>query len=157
MRQKLLLFLSLWCAVATVVFAAPGCYGENCNGGFESFADDPGEGHMVSDTMWESNANGEKWLHFPRQRWYSFNIPALAGRTPFQVVPYLSANEFQNQPQANQVIGAGNIATIFNVRPNGVDVINDTCSDYYLRLTIVVAPAPPAPPPPPVESDAGTP
>ena len=159
MRRKVLLFLSLWSLVAMVIFAAPGCYGENCTGGFESFADDPGEGHMISDTQWESNANSEAWLPFPRQRGYAFNIPALGGRTPFQVIPYLSANELQNQSGANQVIGAGNIATIQNVHPNGVDIVNDTCSDYYLRLTIVVPPAAPAPPPTttPPEDDAGTP
>lgn len=145
MRGKILLFLFLWSAIAAVIFSTPGCYGQNCTGGFEGYGEDPGEGHMVSDTMWESNANDEAWLPFPRQRAYAFNIPALGGRTPFNITPYLSANELQKQPGANQVIGAGNIATIANVRPNGVDVINDTCSDYYIRLTVIVPPMAPAP------------
>lgn len=158
MRAKLLLFASLWLVVATVIFAAPGCYGENCNGGFVQYGDDPGQGHMIDDTHWESNGVTEAWLPFPRQRGYGFNIAALGGRTPYNWTAYLSANEHQNEPGANNVIGAGNIAEFVNVRPNGLDVRNDTCSDYYIRVTIEVPPLPPAAPtasaPPP---DAGAP
>ena len=124
--------LGLWSVVAAVVVAAPGCYGQNCSGDFQGYGEDPGQGHMVS-----GHAGGVELetarlrLSFPRQRGYAFNIPALSGRTPVLITPYLSANELQNQPGANQVIGAGNIATIVNVRPNGVDIINDTCSDYF--------------------------
>lgn len=158
MRGKILLFLGLWSVVAAIVFAAPGCYGQNCSGDFQGYGEDPGQGHMVSDTLWESNSNGEAWLSFPRQRGYAFNIPALSGRTPVLITPYLSANELQNQPGANQVIGAGNIATIVNVRPNGVDIINDTCSDYFLRLVIAVPPLPPEPPvTTPPDADAAAP
>ena len=144
MRAKLLLFSSLWVGVAVVVFSVPGCYGQNCNGGFVQYGNDPGQGHMTDETHWESNAVTEAWLSFPRQRGYTFNIQALAGRTPFNWTAYLSANEYQSQGGANNVTGAGNIAEFFSVRPNGLDVKNDTCSDYYIRITIEVPPLPPA-------------
>lgn len=143
MRGKVLFFSVLWLLAAGVVFTVPGCYGENCVGSAEVFGVDAGQGRMVSETQWESNAPDEAWLPFPRQRGYIFDIRALGGRTPGKPTPYLSANQFQTEPGANFVIGAGNIATMQNARPNGIDVRNDTCSDFYLRLVIDVPPLPP--------------
>lgn len=144
MRSKLMLFSALWCTAALIVAMSPGCYGPNCDGGFVQYGNDPGQGHMIDETHWESNAVSEAWLPFPRQRGYGFNIQALGGRTPSKYTAYLSANERQNESGANNVIGAGNIAEFVNVRPSGLDVRNDTCSDYYIRLTIEVPPTPPA-------------
>ena len=150
---------SVWFGAAGAIFSIPGCYGENCNGGPAPFGGDPGQGRMIDADHWESNADNEAWLHFPRQRSYNFDVPSWGGRTPVDIVPHLSANEFQNQPGANQVIGAGNIATMYGLRGNGFGITNDTCSDYFLRVYVTLPPFAPAPsgttaPPP---ADAGTP
>jgi hypothetical protein len=146
MKARILLFFVLWAGVAAVVFSIPGCYGRNCEGDFQIFGIDGGQGHMVDTNTWESNAYDEAWLPFPRQRGYGFDITALGGRRPINVTPWLSANELQNQSGANAVIGAGNIAETLNWRNNGIDIRNDTCSDYYLRLVVEVPDMPPAAP-----------
>jgi hypothetical protein len=155
MRGKLLLLSSLWLAAAGAIFSIPGCYGQNCNGGVVFYGAAPGEGHMIDQDHWESNSDDEPWLPYPRQRGYVFDVAAWGGREPSAVIPYLAATERQSDPGANQVIGSGNVALMINKRVNGVDIRNDTCSDYFLRLYVTLPPLAPtasAPPPPP---DAG--
>lgn len=96
---------------------------------------------MLDDDTWQSTPSGKEWLWFPRQRYYSFDIKALGGRTPEVILPYVSATADPNA--SNRILGAGNIAEIFHVGPNHVDIKNDTCSDYYLRLILKVTPLPP--------------
>jgi hypothetical protein len=145
MKARALVVGALWVGIAAVVCSVPSCYGSNCSGSSETFGLEQAEGHLVSDTQWESNGYDEAWLPFPRQRIYHFDLHALGGRRPWQVIPYVSAHRDQDEAFANHVIAAGNIAEIANLRSDGVDVINDTCSDYYLRLTITALPLPPAP------------
>lgn len=145
-RARVLLFVAVWIGVACAVLSAPGCYGRNCEGGFEVYGADAGQGHMVDDTHWESSATNENWIFFPRQRYYIFDLHELGGRTPTLVLPYLSATVSPNTTGADSTFGGGNIALIFNQQPNRVDIKNDTCSDYYLRLVVEVPPLPPAAP-----------
>jgi hypothetical protein len=146
MKARILVFLGVWVVIGLVVFSIPGCYGRNCEATFATFGVDAGQGEMISENEWESNAQDGEWLYFPRQRSYLFNITAWGGRTPFQVIPYLSAHKFQNEDGANDIIGAGNIAEQSAVGPNAVTMVNDTCSDYYLRLTVNLYPFPPVAP-----------
>lgn len=163
MKARVLIFIGLWLTVAGVIFAAPGCYGRNCESSLETFGIDAGQGEMVSDTQWESSPTVGQWIYFPRQRAYIFDIRALGGRTPYDWNIFLSAASEPNVPGSrsagNQTTGAGNIALVQNVGPNRVDVVNDTCSDYYLRLVVTVPPFPPAPDagvvPADVDADAG--
>jgi len=93
---------------------------------------------MVTEDIWESNGQNEPWLPYPRQRYYFFNVSAWGGRVPVLEIPYLSAS--QNQAGANQIVGSGNIAEMFSPNPNTLNINNDTCSDYYLRLVVVLPP-----------------
>ncbi|MDF2691882.1 MAG: hypothetical protein K0S65_265 [Labilithrix sp.] len=137
---------TIWGAISAAALIAPGCYGRNCEGGVENFGAEPGQGGMIDENTWESSPMDGTWLWFPRQRVYFFDIPPLGGRVPKLVVPYVAASP---QPQINGgnfTVGAGNIALLSGVRANHVDIRNDTCSDYYLRLVLLVEPLPPAVP-----------
>jgi hypothetical protein len=135
----------LWAAISAAALVAPGCYGRNCEAGVETFGLDAGEGVMVDENTWMSGPFNEPWLWFPRQRTYVFEVPAFAGRVPYDVDPYVSATlDPMNTAGGNGVKGAGNIALLQSVLPNRVAVRNDTCSDYYLRITAQLPPLPPA-------------
>jgi hypothetical protein len=129
--------------VTSAALLSPGCYGRNCEGAIESFGTDAGQGRMLDEDTWESSPQDGTWLWFPRQRYYIFDLRALAGRTPQLIVPYLSANP-EPKSGGNFTIGGGNLALLSNALPNRVDVKNDSCSDYYLRLVVVAAPFPPS-------------
>jgi hypothetical protein len=139
--RRLLALGGLWLAVSGAVVFAPGCYGNNCNGQLVSFGAEPGQGHLVDETTWESNAPDQAFLPFPRQQYYIFDMRALGGRTPTTVLPYIAAQA--NPVGGNFTLGAGNLALLFNDGPNRVDVKNDSCSDYFLRLVVTVPPLPP--------------
>ena len=163
LKARILIFLGLWVTVALVIFSAPGCYGRNCEGGTVTYGLDAGQGEMLSDTQWESSPEDGHWLPFPRERTYIFDVEAWGGRIPFIKVGYLSAEEQPNvigSPQAgNDTIGAGNITLFNNSTPNHIEVTNDTCSDYFLRLAVELPPLPPTAStstPTTPTSDAGT-
>jgi len=139
-------FGALWAVVTGAVLLAPGCYGRNCEGSVEVFGADAGQGIMLDEDTWASSKLDERWLAFPSQRYYIFDIRALGGRTPEVVIPYLSGSPEPTKNGGNFTIGAGNLAELFSVSPNRVDVKNDTCSDYYLRLVVQMPPLPPATP-----------
>ena len=145
--RRSLALAGLWLAVSTAVVLAPGCYGRNCEGETATFGKRATEGQMVDDRTWASNPWQGEWLPFPRQQYYIFDIQALAGRTPEQITPYLSG---QHDPAngGNFTIGSGNLAILQNIGPNRIDIRNDSCSDYFLRLVLTVPPLPP-------ETDAG--
>ena len=138
-RLRLLTCLALWLVVSIGVLLAPGCYGQNCEGGAETFGSEITDGHMVTPDVWESSSQGSKWLWFPRQHVYFFDIPALGGRVPYQTTAYLSAEEEPNK-SGHYTQAAGSVAVFSGVGPNRVDVRNDTCSDYYLRVVLEVPP-----------------
>jgi hypothetical protein len=138
-----LAFVGLWIVVTAALFLAPGCYGRNCEGDAMGYGSLPGQGRMLDDTTWESSPIDGAWLHFPRQRYYFFDIPELGGRLPSVVIPTLSAVQVPDDG-GDSTLGAGNIALLLNYHPNHVEVKNDTCSDYYLRLVILVPPLPPS-------------
>lgn len=102
---------------------------------------------MLSDTQWESSPAVGQWLPFPRERTWVFDIESWGGRTPFNQVAYLSADPQPNvtgsTQSGNETIGAGNIALYQNIGPNHIELVNDTCSDYYLRLAVQLPPLPP--------------
>jgi hypothetical protein len=143
-------FSALWLAVAGAALVSPGCYGHNCDGAFVTYGADAGEGHMIDENTWESNAPSKPWLPFPRQRYYLFDLHALGGRTPALVVPYVSAQSSPGATGADFTVGSGNLTLLFNAQPNRIDVKNDSCSDYFLRLVVSAAPLPSAP------EDSGT-
>lgn len=144
--RRVAVFGAIWAAVSAGVLLTPGCYGRNCEGGIETYGVEAGEGIMLDEDTWASTRVDETWLWFPRQRWYVFDLRALGGRTPEKIWPYISGSPDPMSTGGNFTIGAGNLALLSAASPNRLDVRNDTCSDYYLRLVIEVPPLPPPPP-----------
>jgi hypothetical protein len=141
--RKLLALGGLWLVVSAGVVLAPGCYGRNCEGDTMSFGAEPGQGDMIDVNTWESSPADSEWIAFPRQRYYIFDLRALGGRTPELVLPYIAAQKTPNDGTGNATLGAGNLALILNQSSNRVDIKNDTCSDYYIRLVVTAPPVPP--------------
>ena len=150
-RLRFAFLLLLWAGGTGVAAAMPGCYGRNCEGDAQVWGDDPGEGSMLDDNTWESGPQDGKWIFFPRQRFWRFDLRVLGGRTPAIVIPYVSANEEPNKVFQSSTIGGGNLAEIFDVHENTVTIHNGTCSDYYLRVVVVAGERPPE-----TASDAGS-
>ncbi|MBX3263503.1 MAG: hypothetical protein KF782_27780 [Labilithrix sp.] len=143
-RRRVVALGALWAAISAAALAAPGCYGRNCEGGLEVYGANEGEGRMIDEDTWESGPMNGTWLWFPRQRTYLFDLRVLGGRVPYSVEPYIAASPDPMTVGPNGTIGSGNLALLSNVSANRVDVRNDSCSDYYLRLVVKVEPMPPA-------------
>lgn len=148
---------ALWVTVSAGAIAAPGCYGRNCEGKAELFSADVNGGMMTDDNTWYSSDMLGEWLPFPRQRTWVFDVPALGGRVPAPTA-YLSASP--NQKNGGDFVdSSGNLAKFTTIRPNGVNVYNDTCSDYYILLVLRAPALPPkvTPPDDEPEPDASVP
>lgn len=145
-RRRLWAFAALWAAISAAVLLVPGCYGRNCDGDVVTFGDDPGEGMMLDENTWVSGSIDGEWLWFPRQRYYVFDLSALGGRMPEKPLVYISGSLQPSKFPANMTLAAGNLAQIYAMRPNGIDVKNESCSDYYLRLVVEAIPFPPQAP-----------
>ncbi|MBX3212860.1 MAG: hypothetical protein KF850_12555 [Labilithrix sp.] len=154
--RRVLALGALWAAISAAALAAPGCYGRNCEGGLEVFGANEGEGEMIDEDTWESGPMNGTWLWFPRQRTYIFDLRVLGGRVPYNVYPYISASPDPMTVGPNGTIGSGNLALLSSIGPNRVDVRNDSCSDYYLRLVVEAKPMPPALPADDGGAEAGT-
>ena len=128
-------------SVSAAVVLTPGCYGRNCDGGFEVVGAEPGQGRMIDENTWETASFDETWLWFPRQRYYIFEIEALKGRKLKTIDTYISATA--DPSESSFVNASGSLAMLLNPRPNGIGVKNDTCSDYYLRMVVEAYPLPP--------------
>ncbi len=156
-RKRLYALVSLWLAISAALLLVPGCYGRNCEGSFETFGDDPGEGMMIDENTWVSGPLDGAWLWFPRQRMYIFDIRALGGRLPEVPLAYISGSAEPAKGGNNMTLASGNLAQVYATRPNGLDLKNESCSDYYLRLVVQTAPFPPeAPALDGGDADAGT-
>jgi hypothetical protein len=143
-RLRVALCGTLWALVSLPLVAAPGCYGRNCDGSVEIFGHDPDGGELIEPNTWVSGPPDGDWLPFPRQRVWVFDIPSLGGRTPDLVIPYISTSP-NPSVSGDFTIAAGNHAKQLGARPNGINIYNDTCTDYYLRLVVQVGPLPPSP------------
>lgn len=133
--------VGLWAVVSAAAVFGPGCYGRNCEGTTERVGANAGEGRMLDANTWESAPMDGDWLPFPRQRYYAFEIQALDSRVPYEVIPYVSPR-VHPAGTSDFTIGSGNLTLLYNPRPNGIDVKNDSCSDYFLRLLVKVPPLP---------------
>jgi hypothetical protein len=142
-KKRVPAFVVLWLSVSAAAIIAPGCYGRNCEGSLEVYGANAGQGSMLDENIWQSTALTEDWLPFPKQKYFIFDLHALGGRTPAAVMPYLSANP-NPKNGSDSTLGGGNIALMFNTGPNRVDVKNDTCSDYFIRLVVLAPDFPPS-------------
>lgn len=145
-RVRLAVLGGLWAVVTGGALLAPGCYGRNCEGDIVRYGSEPGQGKMIDENTWESSPIDGDWLAYTHQRSYQFDIPALGGRTPTLVMPFLSPAQNPVKEAQSSTPGGGNLTEIYFTRPNGVDIKNGTCADYYMRVYIVVPPFPPGAP-----------
>jgi hypothetical protein len=143
--KRALALAGLWALLSGAALFAPGCYGRNCEGDLITFGADTAQGRMIDENTWESSPMDGEWLAFPRQRYYVFSIPQLGGRIPSEPIGYVSAQQTPGKAfGGNFTIGSGNLVEFTNPLPNRIDVINDTCSDYFIRIVVKVPPNPPA-------------
>jgi len=143
-KRRLFLLAFVWASVMLGVALVPGCYGDNCSGELKTYGVNAGEGRMVDENTWESNAIDGKWLAFPRARQYVFDLHELGDRQPTIVIPYLATAEEPIRLGTNFTIGGGNLSEILGVTRSSVAIRNGTCSDYFLRLVVIAAPRAPS-------------
>lgn len=138
---------ALWLAISGAALLFPGCYGNNCTGGFQVYGVDAGEGMMVDENTWATGPVDGQWLWFPRQRVYFFEIPSFGGRWPYNWQAHLSGAAAEPvKTNAEIANGAGNIALVSGLGPNHINLRNDTCSDYYLHFVVEARPVAPLTP-----------
>ncbi|MEZ4222954.1 MAG: hypothetical protein R3B13_18570 [Polyangiaceae bacterium] len=96
-------------------------------------------GHVDSTaSVYETNAWDEPWLHFPPGRRFVFEHGL--GVEPYVVNTYLSFSENPLTSSNNASESAGNQAVIEAVTDEFVRIRNDSCADFYLRVTAARAP-----------------
>ncbi|MBX3191779.1 MAG: hypothetical protein KF819_32615 [Labilithrix sp.] len=134
--------VALWATVMLGVGLASGCYGRNCEGEVLAFGSKPGEGRLINADTWASGPMDGRWLPFPRQRVWVFDLKDLGDRIPQFPMPFVSAQEDPVLLDGNFTVGAGNIAEISAVGPGRIAVRNGTCADYYLYLVVTASPLP---------------
>lgn len=91
------------------------------------------DGSTYSTSAWEG-----PYLHFPSGR--RFQIEHHLGVTPPIVVTYLAFGE-KPLPGNNASESAGNQAVIERVDDEIIQVRNDTCSEFWLRVVAMAAPS----------------
>jgi hypothetical protein len=100
-------------------------------------------GNTTADrTYYETNAWAEDFIDFPAGRRLSL-IHGLAA-TPIEVRSYLAFDKDALPKDGRGVVAesAGNQVLIQRVNETSVDVRNDTCEHFYLRLVASTAPDP---------------
>ncbi len=136
---------TVWVGVSSAVVAA-GCYNHNCDGDVVFYGRGANEGRLLDANTWESSPIDGRWLDFPKQRIWNFDLHELGDRAPALVLPYVSAQaDPLHEPSSNFTLGSGNLTEIEAADKGRVSIQNGTCADYYLRLVVVAAPEPPAP------------
>ena len=113
----------------------------SCGPPCETANDDPvrvTEGTVdASGTVYESSTWAGPYLHFPGGRRYQ--LEHHLGRAPTMVTTYLSFDQ-EPMPGGNASESAGNQAVIERVDDEIIQVRNDTCAEFWLRVTAIAAP-----------------
>jgi hypothetical protein len=92
----------------------------------------------ATGTVYETGAWDAPWLHFPPGR--RFVLEHDLGTQPYVVNTYLSFSENPLTSSNNASESAGNQAVIEAVTDTFVRIRNDSCADFYLRLTAAATP-----------------
>lgn len=126
-------------ALSSVAALVLGC-AQDC----EQSDDTPVEyrGGSVSGNFYETSPWDGGFLHFPAGR--SYRIFHQLGSRPIDVNTYLSFAESALGTGHNVSESAGNQAVIDAVTDEHVEVRNDTCAEFWLRVTAQAALVPAA-------------
>jgi hypothetical protein len=92
-------------------------------------------GNHVSDTMYETSAWDQAFLHFPPGRRFKL-FHGLAA--PPTVESYVAFTERPLATENNVSESAGNQVLIEAANAEYVQVRNDTCAEYYLRVVATI-------------------
>lgn len=128
---------AVWALLGGGALVLSSCYGRNCEGSPRQYGIDASDGRMLDENTWESSPLDGEWIPFPRQVVYTFTIP-FGGRVPSLVLGSVSGQQRPNT--GNFTTGAGNLLEFTAIGPNQAAAINDTCSDYYIRVFAWAAP-----------------
>ena len=125
-------------AAAMLLGATSGC-GANC----EVSGSDPvsyQEGTVDSTaTVYETSPWYGRWLYFPAGRRY--RLYHHLGKAPCCYDTYLAFHEYQTGDNFQAAESAGNQTVLEAVTDEFIQIHNDTCAEFYLRVTATAAPA----------------
>ena len=143
--KRVVAVIALWATVMGSVTIAAGCYGHICDGDVVIYGRNANEGHLINADTWESTAVDARWLDFPKQRVYQFELHDLGDRLPVEPIAYVSAQADPEHEGGNFVLAAGNLAEFSSPEKGKIVVKNDTCADYFVRVVVQAPPRPSAP------------
>jgi hypothetical protein len=141
-KRRVLALVALWGVVMGGVGSAS-CYGHTCDGDVQIYGRAPGEGQLIDEDTWESTPIDGDWIPFTRQRIWIFQMRQLGDRSPYEVSVDISAEKNPVALNGNWTTGSGNLAEKSGVGPGTINVKNNTCADYYIRLVAHAKPRPP--------------
>ena len=129
---------------APLVLATTGCAGDDCDSDTQTWGSCT-QGDAIDSTHWESGPVLSTFLDFHGERtWILDPTPWMGSRTPTGFEADIAFNPL---PNADAGLGfapsAGNLSEITLLpSANGwkVQVLNDTCARYYLRVVLTYAP-----------------
>ncbi len=139
--------LTLPVAATPVLLSQTSCAGDDCDSDTQTWGScTQGELAGGDPDVWESGpVTGKPYLDFHGERtWILDPSPWMGSREPIGYNVYLSLNAL---PAADGGGGfaqsAGNLAEITPVQVGGVwqvQVLNDTCAQYFLRVVLTYPP-----------------
>ena len=122
--------------------AGAGCAGDDCDSDTATWGS-CSEGRRLDVNTWESGAiTGEPWLNDHGERtWVLDPTPWMGNsRVPDAVQVYLSFNPLPSSDGGDGFAqAAGNLGEITLLGSGKVQVLNDSCAQYYLRVVVTYA------------------
>jgi hypothetical protein len=121
-----------------------GCAGDDCDSDTATWGSCT-QGDRIDADTWESGpVSGQAYLNFHGERtWILDPSPWMGSREPVGFQAYLSLTALPNVDGGGGFTqSAGNLAEITPVQVGGVwkvEVLNDTCAQYYLRVVLTYA------------------
>jgi len=135
-------------ALSLLTAAVSGCSTHQC----DASSSDAGGGQVTEYAgtwTWQTSSLQSGWIPFNGNETIRFTLPSgfPSTSTPgFTLSAYVSTSDAGQTPEARGqfVQAAGQLAEFANVTEHSFTVLNDTCSDYYLRVvaTVTVPTAP---------------
>jgi hypothetical protein len=126
---------------APVAVSATGCAGDDCAGTSASWGSCT-QGERVDDYTWESGPVDGTYLDFHGgNNWLLDPSAAMGKRAPVGFSAFLSLDPNPYAPNASGFAPSAGNLTEFHpaANPWQVNVLNDTCAQYYLRVVLTYA------------------
>jgi hypothetical protein len=129
--------------IAAPAFLAAGCAGDDCDSDTQTWGScSQGEKAGGDPNTWESGpVSGAPYLNFHGERtWVLDPTPWMGSRQPIGFQAYLAFNPLPDVDGGDGFAQpAGNLVE-YTLLPSGkVQVLNDTCAQYYLRVVLTYA------------------